>query len=258
MRIKVAAATAAVLLAVVGCSSGDDESTDPATTGQPGSTATAQDPDAAPSAPEMPEMPEPDLEGIPDIVAEGDGVEVTGEEFARTYENQFGQLAMQAQMSGQELDQDLLKQQTAEAMVDTQLLLHEAADRDIAPTDEEIDAALENLAGTSGLGSLDEVFAALEAQGMDREAVMSELEQLTTVEQLVADEAGEFSASEEELRGLYDAAVAQGGGAAGGEVPEFEEIRPELEQQLRGQHEGEAYQALVAELRESVDVTYHL
>src|SRR5699024_1451986 len=35
------------------------------------------------------EMPEPDLEGIPDVVAEVNGEEITGDEFESTYQGQF-------------------------------------------------------------------------------------------------------------------------------------------------------------------------
>ncbi|MDP3894508.1 hypothetical protein, partial [Nocardioides sp.] len=41
----------------------------------------------------------PDLEGIPDVVAEVNGQEVTKDEFVAVYEAQFQQAAMQAQMS---------------------------------------------------------------------------------------------------------------------------------------------------------------
>src|SRR5699024_12163376 len=65
------------------------------------------------------EMPEPDLEGIPDIVADVNDGEVTKEDFEATYQQQFQQMAMQAQMSGQnmdEIDQDELKEQTADGL----------------------------------------------------------------------------------------------------------------------------------------------
>src|SRR5699024_12343092 len=69
---------------------------------------------------EQAEMPEPDLEGIPNIVADVNDGEVTKEDFEATYQQQFQQMAMQAQMSGQnmdEIDQDELKEQTADGLV---------------------------------------------------------------------------------------------------------------------------------------------
>src|SRR5690625_6502716 len=58
------------------------------------------------------EMPEPDLENIPSIVAEVNGEEITKEDFVGMYQQQFQQQMLQAQMSGQEVDEDSLKKQT--------------------------------------------------------------------------------------------------------------------------------------------------
>src|SRR5690625_7341800 len=48
------------------------------------------------------DMPEADLEGIPDIVAEINGEEITKDDCESIYEQQFQQQAMQAQMSRSE------------------------------------------------------------------------------------------------------------------------------------------------------------
>lgn len=254
MRTKVAVATAALLLALVGCSSGD-ENADPAEeTTSPATEETAPG-ETAPED-EMPAAPEPELEGLPDVVAEVDGVEVTLEEFTQVYEGQLEQAFMQAQMTGEEIDQAALKQQTAEGLVDTQLLLAEAEARSISPSEEEVNAAAEEVAAASGVGSVDEMFAALEEQGLSREQAMDELTQQTALEALFADEAGETSATEDELRALYDSAVAQGGGE--GEVPPFEEVRPQLEAQLQQEQTNAAVQGLIEELRSDADITYHL
>ncbi|QDB78875.1 peptidylprolyl isomerase [Georgenia wutianyii] len=249
MRTKVAVATAAVLLALVGCGSADDDAaTDP----------TAEAPSAEETAPTdaMPTAPEPDLEGLPDVVAVVDGVEITREEFEQVYASQLQQAFMQSQMTGQEVDQDQLKQQTAEGLVDTQLLLAEAEARSIAPTDEEVNAAAEELAASSGLGSADELFSMLEQQGLGREEAMDELRLQTSVEQLVADEAGEFTPADEDIQALYDEAAGQAG--EGGELPPLEEVRPQIEAQLQQQHESEIVQALLEQLRADADITYNL
>src|SRR5699024_10439920 len=78
---------------------------------------------------EQGEMLEPNLEGIPDIVADVNDGEVTKEDFEATYQQQFQQMAMQAQMSGQnmdEIEQDELKEQTADGLVGQELLMQEA------------------------------------------------------------------------------------------------------------------------------------
>lgn len=249
MRTKVAVATAALLLALTACGSAEDDAD---------STAETTSPAAEESAPaeEAPTPPTADLEGLPDVVAEVNGTEVTLEQFTQVYEGQLQQAFMQSQMTGEEVDQEALKQTTAEGLVDTELLLAEAEARSIAPTQEEIDAAAEEIAAASGLGSADELFTALEEQGLGREEAVAQIEEQTALEQLFADEAGEFTPSEEEARELYDSAAEQGGG--GGELPAFEEVRPQIEAQLEQEHEGAAVQALLEELRGDADITYHL
>jgi hypothetical protein len=211
---------------------------------------------------EQPPMPEPDLEGIPEVVAEVDGHEIGKDEFVQAYEGQFQQMALQAQMSGQEIDQDQLKQQTVDSLVGTQLLIQEAERRNFTASEEQVDATLEEIAKANGLGSADELVSALGEQGMDEEEVRTQAATQTRLEQLVADEAGDTTPTEDELRKLYDESVAQQPAAPQGEEqptpPTFEEARPQLEQQLKSQKEGQAVEALVTSLREKADITVNL
>src|SRR5690625_2177890 len=67
-----------------------------------------------------------DEEDIPEVVAEVNGDEITRDEFMNTYIGQYQQAMMQAQMSGEEVDQDQLKQEVAEALIGQQLVIQEA------------------------------------------------------------------------------------------------------------------------------------
>jgi peptidyl-prolyl cis-trans isomerase SurA len=205
-------------------------------------------------------LPEPDLEGIPDVVAVVNGEEILRDEFVTTYESQFQQLAAQAQMSGEDVDQEQLKSDTAESMVDSELLVQEADSRGFEATDEDIDDTLNELAEQNGLGSGEEFMAALGEQGMPEEEVMSHLELQVKVDQLIGDEVGDIEPTEDELRQLYDEAVAQQEEASEEEVemPPFEEVRPQLEEQAVAEKENEAVQALLGELREDGDITVNL
>src|SRR5699024_11666505 len=94
------------------------------------------------------EMPESKLEGITDIVADVNDREVTKEDFEATYQQQFQQMAMQAQMSGQnmdEIDQDELKEQTADGLVGQELLMQEANDRVSDISDDDIDETIDKV-----------------------------------------------------------------------------------------------------------------
>lgn len=207
---------------------------------------------------EQPEMPEPDLEGIPDVVAEVNGEEITKEEFETAYTSQFQQMAMQAQMTGQEVDQAQLKEQLVESLVSQELLIQETEKREITASEEQVSATIQELAEQNGLKSSDEFLAALKEQGITEDEVMKQVQTQVKVDQLIAEETGEIKPTDEELQTFYDEALSQQAEAGGEELPAFEEVKPQLEEQVRLQKEGEAVKALVAQLREEADVIINL
>ena len=209
------------------------------------------------------QSPEPDLEGIPDVVAEVNGTEIPRDKFTAAYEGQFQQMAMQSQMTGQEVDQDALKKQTAEAMVGTQLLIQEADNRGIKASDKDVQASLEEMAKANQFKTVDELMAAIKEQGMTEDEVNAEMETQVRVDKLIAEETGDAKPTEDELKAAYEQAKKQQeqmGEQTGqkAEVPSMKEMRPNLEQQIQAQKESEATQALVTDLREKADVTIHL
>ncbi len=207
-------------------------------------------------------MPEPDLKGIPAVVAEVNGEKIEKKEFVSAYEGQFQQAAMQAQMSGQKIDQGQMKEQTVNGMVSTELLIQEVADRGIEASQKDMNQTLDELAKQNQLKSGDEFMAALKKQGMSEKEVMDQLATQVKVEQLIKDEAGNTNVTEAELKAAYEqvkaqqAQMAQGG--QGGKLPPLEEVKPELEKQVKKQKESEATQALVKELRKDAKVTINL
>lgn len=239
---KLAAAAAATLLLIAACSSEDPEA------------ATPPPPEEAAELPE--ELPEPDIADLPEVVAEVDGVQITREEFLDIYEPEFQQVAAASQASGQELDQDELKRQIADVLVDTELMLMEAAERSIEPTEEQVEEAAAELAEDWQLASADELFTMLEEQGVDPAAARAQFHEKTTVDLLVAAESGEFSISEDELREQYDEIAGQAGEDV--EVPEFDEVRDVLAEELEREHQNTAAQELLVQLREDAEVTYFL
>ncbi|KYG59801.1 SurA N-terminal domain-containing protein [Planococcus maritimus] len=207
----------------------------------------------------QPEMPEPDLEGIPEVVAQVNGEEVSKEDFEAAYTGQFQQAAMQAQMSGQEIDQEQLKNQLAESMVGQKLLIQEAENQKLAASDEEVNQTLEQLAQQNGLETTDEFLKALDEQGMKEEEVRSQVATQVKVDQLIAESAGDTTPSEEEVEAAYEQIKEQQEQMGSEEeLPAFEELKQDLEEQVKTQKENEATQTLVAELREKADVTINL
>ncbi|MFZ4451628.1 SurA N-terminal domain-containing protein [Salibacterium aidingense] len=209
------------------------------------------------------EMPEPDLENVPDVVATVNGEEISGEEFKSSYEGQFQQAAMQSQMTGEEVDQDQLKQQVADSLVGTELLTQEAENRNLEASQEKIDSTLKDLVEQNNFNSQDELMTALkEQQGMNKEEVMAQIETQVKIDQLISEETGDVEPTEEELKQAYEQAKAQQAQMSGegedAETPSFEEMKPDLKEQVKSQKEAEASQALVEELRKNADVSINL
>lgn len=236
---------AAAVLALTACGGGDSSSK-----AEPSEEPTSQEESAGAE-----QAPEPDLEGIPDVVAEVNGQEVTKDDFVVLYEAQFQQAAVQAaQAGGEQPDEDALKEQTADQLVDTTLLAQEAETRGIAVTEEDIDDELAALAKENQLGSAEELIAALEKQGATEDQARAQLESQMVIEQLVADEAGPVEPTEQELHKIYDAARKQ---QAQG-IPPFAKVKPQLVEQAKSDRMAEVAQTLVDALREGADITVNL
>jgi peptidyl-prolyl cis-trans isomerase SurA len=240
---------AAALLALSACGSG----------GESESSSSAEAPSS--EQPSAGSGTEPDVSGIPEVVAEVNGEEVTRDEFVPTYEAQFQQAAMQAQMGGGEApDEQALQEQTADSLVDAELLRQEAASRGIEVSDEAIDDKLTELAEQNQLGSAQALLDALEKQGTTEDQARSQVETQVLVEGLVEDEVGAIEPTEKDLRALY-AQVKQQQAQMGKQAqpaPPYDKVKPQLEQQAVSQEQNRVAQELVEELRQDADITINL
>lgn len=202
------------------------------------------------------------------MVAEVNGEEVTKEEFVPIYESAFAQAASQAQMGGQAPDEEQLRKQTADDLVDTELLAQEAEARGLEVSDEDVEAELTDLAEQNGMKSADELLKAVEQQGVTAEQARDQVETQVLVEQLVADENGPIEPTDKELRALYaQAKQAQAGqsgqsgqsGQGGAQkIPPFAQVRDQLVEQATNQEIGRVAAALVEDLRAEADITINL
>lgn len=204
----------------------------------------------------------PNTADIPDVVAEVNGETITKDDFVPLYETQYQQMMMQAQQGGQPVDEEGLKKQTAENLVSTKLLSQEADKRGIEATDDDVSTALDETAQASQM-SRDDFLAAMADQGMDEKKVHEELRTQLKIEDLIADEFGEFEVTDEEIGAAYQGAkdqqeqmASQSGQEA--QVPSLEEMRPQLEEQVKGEKSTEATQKFAGELRDKGDVTINL
>ncbi len=206
------------------------------------------------------EGPQPDLDAIPDVVAEVNGEEVTKEEFVPIYEAAFQQAAAQSQMGGEDPDEEALRKETADNLVDTELLLQEAESRGLEVSDEAVEAELTSLAEQNGMKTADELLEAVEAQGVSADQAREQVQTQAMVEQLVEDENGPVKPTDKELRKLYDQVKKQQAASGGGgqQIPPFAQVRDQLAEQASSQETGKVATALVEDLRKGADITINL
>ncbi|MBC2932561.1 SurA N-terminal domain-containing protein [Nocardioides sp. zg-1228] len=250
-RTVIGALSVAAVLTLSACGGSDasDDAKDSSSSSSP--SASASDGAA--------EGPQPDLDAIPDVVAEVNGEQVTKEEFVPIYKAAFQQAAAQAQMTGEEPDEKALRKQTADNLVDTELLLQEAESRGLEVSDEAVDEELADLAKQNGMGSADELLEAVEAQGLSAEQAREQVETQAMVEQLVADEDGPLEPTDKELRKIYAQAKKQQAASGGGqEIPPFDQVRDQLVEQAEAQQVGKVATELVTDLRKDADITINL
>lgn len=202
-----------------------------------------------------------DVEDVPEVVAEVNGEEIDRDEFLQAYELQLQQASAQAQASGQEVDQAQLKEQVAQSLVSTELLVQEADQRDITVSEKDVEQTLQELAAQNGLESVDAFVDALGQEGMDRDDVDYQVRTQMKIEQLVSEEAGNIEVTKQEARALYDQLVAQqeqSGQQGGQQMPPFPQVRPDLEEQVKSQKESQVAQRLLGDLREAADIVVNL
>ncbi len=231
-------------LALAGCSAGAED---------PEEEATPAPTDAAPAAPEA------DLDGLPDIVAVVNDEEITLEDFTSAYEPQLQQASIMQQQSGQEVDQDELKVQVADMLVNSALLTQAATASGIEATDEDVDGVLKDLATQNGLESVDDVIAAFDEQGIAEEDVREDAADQVRIDAYVAAETNVEAPSDEELREQYDQMVEQSKQQGGeGEIPKFDEVKQQLADQAVSQEQNAAVEKIVTKLREDGNVDIKL
>ncbi|MDN6351040.1 MAG: SurA N-terminal domain-containing protein, partial [Yaniella sp.] len=200
----------------------------------------------------------------PDVVAEIDGEEISGDEFSKNYEAQFQQLSMQSQMTGEEPDQEEIKQQALEMMINSELLVNEADEEGYTASDEDVDEYLATMAEENGMDSSDDLVKQFEEQGLDEERVREDIRKEVLMEQVIETVDAE-EPSEEDLKEMYDMQVEQLEAMneqmeedQQQEVPEFDELKPDLEEQAAQQKENEAVAAHLEGLREDADIETHI
>lgn len=254
IRRPLAALCLAALITLAGCSSGGEQA-DP--NEAPGGAEESTDPGAE----QQPTPPEPEVDDVPDVVAEVNGEEIARDEFVAAYEGQLQQAFLMQQ--GEGIDQGALKQQVAEQLVNSRLLVQSAEASGIEASDADVDAELEGLAEQNGLDGIDGVLEAFEAQGVSEEMARKDIASQFKINRFLEEEIDVEEPSDEELKEQYDDLVEQmeaQGEQAGSEeaLPSFEEVREMLLEQAVQEQKNAGINEILEGLRGSADVTIHL
>lgn len=257
-KIFLALCLIAALVGVSACGGADGDKADEKSQGQPNQGQPSQgQPSQGPQSPGQQDATKPDLKNIPGVVAEVNGTKINKDRFVQAYTGQFQQMAMQAQTTGQPVDQKKLKKQVAENLVGTELLSQEADDRKFSASEKEINKTLDDAAKQNQM-SRKELIAALKKQGMNEKQLMADVKTQVKVDKVIDDETGDAKPTEKELKQLYKQTVQQqkqmGQQSPGQKTPSYEEMKPQLEQQAVQQKQGQVAQKLVTDLRKDAKV----
>lgn len=190
--------------------------------------------------------------GIADnqVVATVNGVDIVGSDLATS----ISQITATAQLQGIDTTdpsvQSEIQNQAIEMLINTEVLEQEATDRGIVITEADVEARLDAL--VQEIGSEEALEERMVALGIDEETleadVQSELMIQELLNQVFAEEGVEVT--EEEVQELYQATT--GGGA---EAPALEEIRAQIEAQIRASKEQAIVDGFIAELRSEAEVS---
>lgn len=209
------------------------------------------------------DLPEPNLDDIPKVVAEVNGEEITKEDFEEIYTQQFQQQAMYAQMTGEEVNEDELKGQVVDSLVDQQVFFQEADKRFPEASQEGIDELFDDLIEQFEAKSKEDLLKTYKENGVDEDELMENIELQVRINQLIEEDIGEIKIKEDEIKEAYDAAVkeqeeANKDAEEPQEIPEFDEVKDMIENNLKEQKEAEALQVILDDLREKAEITVHI
>ena len=170
-----------------------------------------------------------------EVVAEVNGTDITNGDLQNSIA-QFNQLAVAQGIdsANPEVQADI-RTQALDVLINTELLVQAAKERDISATGEQVAQRREGI--IQQLGGEDVLQERMELLGLSDEDLMEDLEEeiiiQTLLDQVFAE--SDVEVSEEEISAVYASA-----GQEGAELPALEEVRDFLEQDLRASKEQEA------------------
>jgi hypothetical protein len=183
-----------------------------------------------------------DEEKVPedDVVAVVNGEDV----FGKTYNLVYAQLKMFSGQFGEEVDTDEIKEATMDSLIDRQILMQEASTKGIEVSKETADSEFATLKSENEENLTD----LLEQFQMTEETFKEQLQfELTLTE--YKDKEITVSVTDKEIEEYYEKAKE-----GNDEIPEFDEIKAELKDNIEQQKRDEALQQKIDEVRKKAKI----
>ncbi len=142
-----------------------------------------------------------------------------------------------------------IKTQALEMLINTELLKQEAANREIVVTEEEVNTRLETL--KTDVGGEEVLNQRMAEFGINKKTLLRDIKNELTIQKLLDEVFKEKSVvvTEEEIVAFYD----QAGGAEAG-LPGIDEVRTQIEAQLKATKEQGVVTTYLEELRGKADI----
>lgn len=209
------------------------------------------------------DIPEPNLEDIPDIIAEVNGEEITKDEFVEIYTQQYQQRVMYAQMTGQDVDEDELKLEVADSIVERELFYQEADKRFPEASEEGIDELFDELMTQFEVDSKEDLLAMYKENGVEEDELMENIHLQVRINQLLDEDIGEIDVDEDEIKATYDEVVKEQEEANKDaeepvEIAPYDEVKDMIRDSLIQEKEIEALQKVIDSLKDKADITIHI
>lgn len=206
------------------------------------------EPDEQADQEEQGEQPDMDVsisddEKVPDddVVTTVNDTEIKGEE----YNNVYAQTKSTMQMGGEDVDdQDEMKDQTLDILVQQELIKQDAEDKDITVSDDDVDEEFDEMKEDE-----DQFEGMLDQLNMDEEGLRDQLAFEMTVDKYMEEEFPDAEVSDEDAEEYYDQLKEQSE-----DVPEFDDIKDNIKDQLEEEKQGEKLQEKAEDLEEKADV----
>jgi len=209
---------------------------------------------------DMGDMPEPETDNLPDVVATVNDTDISRDDFIPDFEGQLQQMMMTGQ-GGEDLDQDEVKKDVADMVVDRELLVQAADEDNITASDDEVEEVLSQAATQSGAESVDAFLEMAEAEGISADKMRSDAAKQFQIDAYLEKHADIDEPSDEELQEQYDDMLEQIGGeedVADSDLPEFEDMRDQLAEQAKNEQISAAADEILEGLRDKADITINL